>query len=58
MLGEDVVFVVTHAGHYAPDDIMLVPAKVYGTDGENEGYEVIELLLLLWVLGSKGPHHL
>ena len=54
--GEDIVFVVPHASCLASDDVVLVPAKAYGADGKNEGNKVIELLLLLRVLGSKGPH--
>ena len=50
------MFVVPRASCRASDDIMLVPAKAYGTDGKNEGNKVVELLLLLRVLGSKGPH--
>lgn len=57
MLGKDIVF-VSCVGHCAPDDIVLVPAKAYGTDEKNEEYEVVELLLLLWILGLKEPHHL
>ena len=55
-LRENIVFVVPCAGCRAPDDIMLVSAKAYGTYGEDEGCEFVKLLLLLWVLGPKGPH--
>ena len=35
---------------------MFVSAEADSADGQDDGNKVVELLLLGWVLGVKGPH--
>ena len=56
--GEGVMSVVPSSCCCAFQNIMFVSAEADGADGQDDGDKVIELLLLGWVLGAKGPHFL